>query len=105
MVEGTTYVTSELSSDSEVSFQVSATNSVGEGQPSGCVSILNQPTVPSPPTLSDYTSSRYFRLLSVGKSLRMAETLSSNILSLSTKIAFHAAEPPTNLSQPLFPIR
>ena len=52
MVEGTTYMTSALSSDSEVSFRVSATNSVGEGTPSGCVNgeIESEPAVLDVPT-------------------------------------------------------
>ena len=52
MVEGTTYMTSEFSPGSEVSFRVSATNSVGEGASSECVNgeIESESTVPGVPT-------------------------------------------------------
>ena len=58
MAEGTTYMTSALSPGSEVSFRVSATDSVGEGDPSGCVSGEIEAVVPDVPTSVTTKSSR-----------------------------------------------
>ena len=58
MVNAMTYMTSALSPGSEVSFRVSATNSVGEGASSGCVSEEIAVIVPDVPTSVTTRSSR-----------------------------------------------
>ena len=50
MVNAMTYMTSALSPGSEVSFRVSATNSVGEGASSECVNEEIEAVVPDVPT-------------------------------------------------------